>query len=197
MKKCHQPQIRFRKKTILVFNSQFPYRAFSSRPRAHQVGNKSREPGDPGRFPPTAGAVARRGPWELPGRGCWTAVPSPNASNRKPKFLQIGIGTDSDGRRPEDQPPNKHVSSRLPESCVRRETGYESRGAESVRRSEMPQTHCLHGTQAPGYRAALALALPATKKVYKKSLTIKKDTRFWLLFKKLYYLNNALGERHV
>lgn len=62
---------------------------------------------------------------------------------------------------------NRLINRRVfaaPQSCVRRETGYESRGADSVRRSETPQTHCLHGTQAPGYRAALALL--ATKKVY-------------------------------
>lgn len=73
-----------------------------------------------------------------------------------------------------DEPPNKHMSSRLPKPCARLGTQNQSRVAGSINRSEMQRTHCLRAkvTQAPDI--ALHWFFRRLKK-FINSLRIKKE----------------------
>lgn len=112
MRKCH-PVPKSVSEAILVFNSNFIYRAFSSRPL-------------PGASP-----------------GLWSPRPAITIENKSFYRYGLERTPMVGAQEEERQPPNRRRSSRLPEPCAWLGTAYESCIAWSVPRSEMLGTQCL------------------------------------------------------
>lgn len=116
VRNCH-PVPKSVSEAILVFNSNFICRAFSSRP-------------GPGADP-----------------GLWSPRSVSTTENKSFYGYGLERTPMAGAQEEEKQPSNRHSSSRLPEPCAWLGTGYESYIASSVPRSETLGIQCLRSAR--------------------------------------------------